>query len=102
MFGPLKKFIIDNGSEFNNEDHRELVEQFNVEVCATAAYSSWSNIICKRNYYIIEVCMQKMMAEDPKMELDVAFAWAVNCLQNHFGYSPICLVLHYHPIYHHL
>lgn len=68
-FGPLKKFLIDNGSEFNNENHRELVEQFNVEVCATAAYSSWSNIISKRNHYIIEVCMQKMMMEDPKMLL---------------------------------
>ena len=99
-FGAPKKFLVDNGGEFNNEEYRELAEQFNVEVCATAAYSPWSNGICERNHYVVDVCVQKMLEEDPRMELDVALAWAVNAknsMQNHLGYSPIQLVLGNHP-----
>ncbi|KAJ8036474.1 hypothetical protein HOLleu_20462 [Holothuria leucospilota] len=56
-----------------------------------------------------EVCMRfkktparhvKMLEEDPKMEVEVALAWAVNaknCMQNHCGFSPIQLVLDNHP-----
>lgn len=49
-FGPPKRFLVDNGGEFDNCEYRELAEQFNVEVCATAAYSPWSNGICERNH----------------------------------------------------
>ena len=99
-FGPPKKFLIDNGGEFDNEEYRELSEQFNVEICPTAAYSPWSNGICERNHYVIDVCVQKMLEEDPKMEIDVALAWAVNAknsMQNHLGFSPIQLVLGSNP-----
>ena len=99
-FGPPKKFLVDNGGEFNNEEYRELAEQFNVEVCATAAYSPWSNGICERNHYVVDNCVQKMLEEDPRLDLNVALAWAVNAknsMQNHLGYSPIQLVLGNHP-----
>ena len=99
-FGPPKKFLVDNGGEFDNAEYRELAEQFNVEVCATAAYSPWSNGICERNHYVVDMCVQKIMEEDPKIALDVALAWAVNAknsMQNHCGFSPIQLVLGKHP-----
>lgn len=50
---------------------------------------------CERNHYVVDVCVQKTMEEDPKMEINVALAWAVNAknsMQNHLGYSPIQLV----------
>ena len=99
-FGPPKKFLVDNGGEFNNGEYRELAEQFNIEVCTTAAYSPWSNGICERNHYVVDVCVQKMMEDDPQMSLEVALAWAVNAqnsMQNHNGYSPIQLVLGTNP-----
>ncbi|PIK34739.1 hypothetical protein BSL78_28435 [Apostichopus japonicus] len=95
-FGPPKKFLVDNGGEFDNAEYREFAEQFNVEVCATAAYSPWSNGICERNHYVVDTCVQKMIEDDPDMELSVALAWAVNaknCMQTHQGFSPIQLVL---------
>lgn len=34
-----KKYFSDNGGEFNNEDVRNMAENFNIEVKTTAAYS---------------------------------------------------------------
>ena len=51
-FGPPEKFLIDNGGEFEN--YKELMEQFNIEICGTSANSSWQNGICERNHYIVE------------------------------------------------
>ena len=99
-FGSPKKFLVDNGGEFDNEEYRELAEQFNVEICSTAAYSPWSNGICERNHHVIDVCVQKMMEDDPQVSVQVALAWAVNAknsMQNHNGYSPIQLVLGHNP-----
>ena len=99
-FGPPKKFLIDNGGEFDNEEYKEICEQFNIEICATAAYSPWSNGTCERNHYVVDVCVQKMLEEDPKMTLEVALAWAVNAknsMQNHLGFSPIQLVVGCNP-----
>ena len=99
-FGPPKKFLVDNGGEFDNEEYREMSEQFNVEICTTAAYSPWSNGICERNHYIVDTCVQKMMEDDPTMSLEVALAWAVNAknsMQNHLGFSPIQLVVGNNP-----
>ena len=99
-FGAPKKFLVDNGGEFDNEEYRELSEKFNIEICTTSAYSPWSNGICERNHYVVDLCIQKMMEEDPQMSLEVALAWAVNAknsLQNHLGFSPIQLVTGSHP-----
>ena len=38
---PAKKYLVANGGEFNNPEFREMAEQFNVQVCSTAAYSPW-------------------------------------------------------------
>ena len=50
-FGHPKKFLVDN------EDNKQQTEQFNVYICATAAYSSWSNGIYERK---IDVCVWKI------------------------------------------
>ena len=58
--------------------------------------SPWQNGRYERNYYIVDVCVKKMIDDDPGMKLDVALAWAVNAknsMQNHNGFSPIYLVL---------
>ena len=60
----------------------------------------WQNGICERNHYIIDVCVEKMLEENPRMNLEVALAWAVNAkysMQNHNGFSPIQLVLGTNP-----
>ena len=72
--GALDKFLTDNGGEFDNESCREFSEQFNVEICATRAQSPWSNGICGRNHYVIEVCVQKLREEDPNVNLNIASA----------------------------
>ena len=98
--GAPDKFLIDNGGEFNNESYHEFTEQFNVEICATGAQSPWSNGVCECNYYVIDVCVQKLREEDPNVNLNVALAWAVNAknsMMNYNGYSPIQLVLGINP-----
>ena len=99
-FGPPKKFLVDNGGEFDNEEYRELAEKFNVEICSTAAYSPWSNGICERNHHVVDLCVQKITEEEPDINIEVALAWAVNAkntMMNHLGYSPIQLVLGQNP-----
>ena len=54
--GAPDKVLIDNGGELDNESYREFAEQFNVEICATGTLSPWSNGICERNHYVIDVC----------------------------------------------
>ena len=58
--GASDKFLIDNRGEFDNESSREFTEQFNVEICAAGAKSSWSNGICERTHYVIDVCVRKL------------------------------------------
>ena len=48
LFGAPKKFLSDNGREFNNSEFRTLGEKFNVKILATAAESPWSNGVCER------------------------------------------------------
>ena len=98
--GAPNKYLIDNRGEFDNESYHEFVEQFNGEICATRAQSPWSNGICERNHYVIDLCVQQLQEEDPNINLNVALAWAVNAknsMMNYNGYSPIQLVLGTNP-----
>jgi len=36
------KVLVDNGGEFDNKEYVEAMEQYNIEVCATGAFSPWS------------------------------------------------------------
>ena len=40
--------------------------------------SPWQNGMCERNYYIVDVSVEKMIEDDPSMKLEVPLAWAVN------------------------
>ena len=55
-FRTPKKFLIDNGGEFANENYTEMGEQLNVEICSTAAESPWQNGICERNHAVEKMC----------------------------------------------
>ena len=73
----------------------EAVKQYNIEVCATGASSPWSNGTCERKHVVIDLMVDKMLEEDPKMKIEVALANAIsakNSMQNHLGFTPIQLV----------
>ena len=91
--GPPNKVLVDG--EFKNPDILEAMEQFNIEVCVTAAYSPWSKGTCERNHAVVDFMVNKMLEESPKLKLDIALAHAINAknsLQNHNGFAPIQLV----------
>ena len=93
--GASNKVLVDNGGEFDNPELLEAMEQFNIEVCATGAYSPWSNGTCERNHAVVDMMVNKMLEETPKLKLDIALAHAINAknsLQNHNGFAPIQLV----------
>ena len=46
-FGTPEKPLIHNGGELANESYKEMAEQFNVEICSTAAESPRENGICE-------------------------------------------------------
>ena len=98
-FGAPRKFLSDNGGEFNNELMRCLGGHFGIDLMCTAAESPWSNGICERLNCIIGISIQKII-NDTKCSLVVALSWAVsarNALQNVHGYSPNQLVFGYNP-----
>jgi len=93
--GAPNKVLVDNGGEFDNPELLEAMEQFNIEVCATAAYSPWSNGTCERNHAVVDLMVNKMLEESQKLKLNIALAHAINAknsLQNHNGFAPIQLV----------
>ena len=77
LFGAPRKFLSDNGLEFNNSDMRELGDLFGVKILATAAESPWSNGTCERLNAIIGDTVLKVF-EDMKCDIDIALAWAVS------------------------
>ena len=100
-FGAPRKFLSDNGGEFNNKLMRCLGDHFGVNLMCTAAESPWSNGICERLNCIIGISVQKIVS-DTKCNLTVALSWAVsarNALQNVPGYSPNQLVFGYNPLF---
>ena len=99
VFGAPKKFLSDNGCEFNNAEMRELGEAFNIKIMTTSAESPWSNGACERQNAVIGDIVRKIMA-DSRCDLDVALAWAVsarNALTNYAGFSPNQLVFGQNP-----
>ena len=54
------KILTDNGGEFNNKELRDMNENLNTEVLATAAESPWSNGICERHNVVIGHMIDKI------------------------------------------
>ena len=99
IFGTPNLFLSDNGGEFHNELFKEMGEQLNINIKATAAESPWSNSIVEKQNGVIENMMEKVMS-DVGCSLEVALAWCIsakNLLLNSYGYSPNQLVFGYNP-----
>ena len=94
-FGAPRKVLVDNRSEFDNPDYLDAMAQFNIEVMATAASSPWSNGTCERNHAVVDRIVEKIVEEEPKIDIEFALDNAVsakNCLMNHNGFTPVQLV----------
>ena len=62
--------------------------QYSIEVRATAASSPWSNGICECNQAVVDLVVQKIIEEQPAIDLEIPLANAVsvkNCLMNNKG-----------------
>ena len=93
-FGKPKKFMSDNGGEFNNKVYSEAAEKLGVEITMPPAHSPFSNGIVERHNKILYETMMKTM-EDTKCKPSLALSWACsakNALQNQDGFSPNILV----------
>src|SRR5215469_16111224 len=93
IFGPPKKFLTDNGREFQNEEVYVLCEALNIEIMTTASHSPWSNGKCERMVGLLKDSIRKMKEESIKKEQ--ALNWSLqakNSLSIKGGYTPNQLV----------
>ena len=66
----------------------------------SAAFSPWQNGICERNHAGVDDCVQKIISENNKTDLETALVWAINAknsLQMVHGWSPYQLVFGRNP-----
>ena len=94
VHGTPKRLYSDNGGEFNNDEVRDMAENFNIEVKTTAAYSPWSNGLLERHNQTLTDTLLRLK-EDNNCDWDIALSWALmakNALDNEHGYSPYQLV----------
>ena len=90
IFGSAKKFLVDNGGEFDNDEFRSLCENVDIRTCTTSAESPWSNGTVERHSATLGFSVQKIM-DDLKCDLSLAVAWdasAKNAAHNVHGFSP--------------
>ena len=95
VFGRMQKIITDNGTEFQNEQMREVASQLNVELLSTGANAPWMNGLVERNHYTTDTIVKAVKRDYPNMSLEVALAWAitaVNSMSSVRGFSPYQLV----------
>ena len=93
-FGAPRIFLTDNGREFNNEEFREMAQNFNITVKTTPAQSPWSNGLNERHNAVLGEMTTKVIEEN-SCSLEVALGWSVsakNTLHSVHGYSkPTCI-----------
>jgi len=99
VHGPPERLFSDNGGEFNNEEIRDMAENFNIEIKTTAGYSPWSNGLLERhNQSLTEILLKVKL--DKGLDWKTALDWALmakNTMQNVHGYSPHQLVFGQNP-----
>ena len=99
VFGPPKRFLSDNGGEFNNKMFRDLCESFNIRVLTTAAEAPWSNGLCERHNAVLGDMLLKTLAEN-HCNKKTALCWVIhakNSLANVHGFTPYQLAIGYTP-----
>ena len=95
IFGRVDKIITDNGSEFQNDEMREVASALNVQLLSTGANSPWSNGTTESNHGTTDRVAVAVKRDFPNMPLEVALAWAVtavNSMSSVRGFSPYQLV----------
>ncbi|XP_071317640.1 CD166 antigen homolog A isoform X1 [Trachinotus anak] len=99
VHGPPQKLFSDNGGEFNNDEVRDMAENFNIEIKTTAGYSPWSNgLLEQHNQTLSEIIMKVKSSYD--CDWSTAVDWALmakNTMQSVLGYSPYQLVFGQNP-----
>ena len=95
IFGKVDRIISDNGTEFQNEQMREVASQLDIELLSTGANSPWQNGTVERNHMTTDSIISAIRRDYPKMSLEVALAWAINAVNSMSsvrGFSPYQLV----------
>ena len=95
IFGRVDKIISDNGTEFQNEQMREVASQLNVQLLTTGANAPWQNGTVERNHMTTDSIINAVKRDYPDMSLEVALAWAINAVNSMSsvrGFSPYQLV----------
>ena len=77
IFVSPKKFLADNGEEFNNEDFHSFCENVNICMLTTAAESPWSNDLRERHNAIVGYTVTRTM-KNAGCDLKLALLWAVS------------------------
>ncbi|CAG2236154.1 unnamed protein product [Mytilus edulis] len=86
--GPPKRFLPDNGGEF--DIFRDMWANLNINVMNTTAYSPWQNGICERNHAVVDDCVAKILEDQPKLNLELALVWALKAKTVFQCQSDIC------------
>ena len=60
-FGHPRRFLVDNGFPFLNDEHKQMCKQFKIEVSKAAAESLWSNGLCEAYYGAIKKSVRKVV-----------------------------------------
>ena len=102
IFGAANMFLMDNDSEFANDELRELGNQFGINIKHTAAYAPWANGINERNHSSIDIMirMEKMLEDLPQLSEETALQYAVsirNCSMYAHGFTPAQLAIGQNP-----
>ena len=99
IFGRPRRFLSDNGGEYNNENFIDMCEKLGVHVITTGAEAAWSNGIVERHHTLLTRNVHKIV-EETGCKVETAVAWATNSknvFSNISGYSPYQLVLGVNP-----
>ena len=77
-----------------------MSEALGVELGTGGAHAPWMNGLCERNHMTIDLCLEKIMFQYPKMNVHIALVWANNArntMRNCNGFSPHQLVFGRNP-----
>ena len=90
IHGAPQRLFSDLGGEFDNEEVRDMAENFNISIVTTPGYSPWSNGLLERhNQTLTEILLK--IKDDHNLDWETALNWALmakNSLHNVHGYSP--------------
>ena len=91
---PTRGFFSDNGGEFLNSDLIDFAGAMDISIRMTAAESPWMNGSCERNHATVDRILEKILEDDPKINLQKAVDLACfvkNTEINKTGFSPLQL-----------